>query len=463
MANSVPPDRDTFEILKLQAEIEKAQAERDKIREELRQSKGIYVLLGKTFTPLAAVLSILLTYLAATYKYETAKAQLEKAQAELERGQVLLDKNAAERDLTTAKNNLVKTQLDIARANLDKAKAETSRAATQHKLSQLQNEFAFLKKEQNDQLLFGNLRKLIDILDSEPAQRKIASSRYIEDIRREVAGNASFKLARVSYLATAAQDAGNKPDLRALLYYTLFQATNDNQWLDQIRRLASDTAIDCSFSGCEFVPAFKTLMELQYFDSKDRAALICDMYSRGSIKKLAYKSGIPFNELPKFNQTLYSWDKAATIKCRKPYLNQLEIGRKVWQRLEARSKKNLFTFIITQKRDPSIANLWLTLPGLSSTEIIDLPTQAILIWYLNENSSIKEPHINDIQPNSEFDRFPDELQKAFLSGSTSEWVRQHPKLVTAWTTEGFPYFANASDGTMQKVLSGIWITEADLP
>src|SRR6266853_5334960 len=120
MASPVPSGKDEFETLKLKAEIEKAQAERDKIQEELRQSKGVLARLGKFFTPLVAALSILLTYLAATYKSETAKAQLEKAQAELERRQVLLDKDVAERDLKTATESLAITKSAIGQANIEK-------------------------------------------------------------------------------------------------------------------------------------------------------------------------------------------------------------------------------------------------------------------------------------------------------------------------------------------------------
>jgi hypothetical protein len=427
-----PPEKEQLEILKLKAEAEKILAERDKVVEEFRQSKGLFARLGKVFTPVVAALTIIFGYLAATHSQRVAEAELKVTKAELEKQRLEGAAATAEHDLTEAKAKLADTNEKIAVANAARAKAEAAEKGTQNRLSGLQKEYANLQNEQTQRITLGNLRKLIDILDSEPPERQVADSRYVEDIRKEVADDGGFRTARLRYLTDAAQNNNHRPALRGLLYYSLFQVTDDNQWLDQIRRQASQNLLLAW-------PTYSSLMRLKYFDSKDRADAMCSSYAEYMRQNPAFEGA------EGMRVQLLGLDRPALLRCRKPFLDHLQYWR--------------------SKSDTAFNRL--AFVGLGSRS--ELPLQGVVIWYLKAHPDFSPRHATGeelailpfyLQGINASDDF---VQMIRASNSAQEWMEKHKKLVDAWASPDFHNFAISSDGTMNKILSGIWVTEADLP
>ena len=468
-----PEAAQSFELRKLQAEAEKTEAERDKTLEELRQSRQFLTRLSKVFTPLVAALTIVFGYLAATYNHQVAQAKLEKAQAELEKAQAELEKkvtvgekDSAQHDLGIAKEQLAATKHAIELANTAKENANRH-------LASVQSQYAGLETELQGRITFGNLQQLINILDSTAATEKTTSSRYIEDIKAEIARDNRYKAARLSYVEKAAQSLNYGVELRALLYYALFQASNDNRWLDEIMRLASQYTLQAW-------PTFSSLLQLPYFDLKDIADIICSCYS-AALKPT--KDWII--DLEAARRLLFTLPRGAFLRCRKPYLDGLLQVRKLMDDDAARRRQQGNGPPIPSGSRLSAAESIVSaaIRGLSerrsvhgfvigddgkifapkSKDDVMFPSQAVLVWYVTTpNQQFSYELREEALYTDGVDDEADALLKAIF-GDESEWIRQHPKLVNAWTSPDLAPLANCSDSTMLKILSGHQLTEADLP
>jgi hypothetical protein len=427
-APSPSSEKEQLELRKLEAEARKAEV-------ELAQAQGVFAKLGRFFTPLVAALTIVLGYLAATHSQRVAQAELSKARADLEAQRALNTKEIAERDLVVAQTKLEET-------NKRKGQAEKALRNTQSSLKQLQDQNEALQEQHDRRIKFGDLQKLINILDSDPADRRTADSRSIEDIKREVVKDPALKESRLAFLITAAQNQENSPALRALLYYATFQATNDNQWMDQIRRLASARALDAW-------PTFLSLLKSKYFDARDRGEVLCAAYHRALQK---HESG---KELFDDRRRLFTLGRDAVLRCREPYFDHLQELRP----LDSGRKEFIKAFAEPESDSPVITiDTVSILESIIEQDDINPTLQALVIWYLIKHSKLDLYALDVSMGDLSVD-----LNSAVSEGTTGDWMRRHEKLVKAWTEKDFTLLRKSSDGTMVKILSGEWIAEADLP
>jgi hypothetical protein len=443
-------NKEQLELLKLKAEAEKAEAERAKAAGELRQSMSLLGRAGTFFTPVVAALTIILGYLAATHSQRAAEAELKQAKAEFnaakadeEKDRALQQKATVERDLLAAQNTLRETN-DLIKER------ESALQSSQKRLTDLQTEYRSL---QNKQIL-GNLRNVIDILNSDPPAQRTARSRHIEDIRAAVAGDNTYKEVRLAYLTSAAQDAYNPSDLRALLYYALFQITHDNQWLDQIRRLAMRDFVTA-------VPTFSSLMNLDHFDRKDRIEAMCSSYDK-------YLQGHPtlqdrylrehplglenqsLKELDEIQHNLVAFDRSANVGCRKPFFDHLRQVQRTLERVKIPD---------TDKATPYRTILYTHYSHLDNSYAATIPRQAVYIWFVQKNPDLHHVDLSFFHP---IMSLPPDFADVLNSLSATAWIRQNRVLISAWTYNDFRHLEESSDATMQKILSDIWITEDDL-
>jgi hypothetical protein len=463
-----PSDKEKLELFKLRTEAEKARAERDKILDDLKQSKSVLAWAGKVFTPLVAALTITFGYLAATHSQRVAEADLkaaqarmEKTQADLEKQRIELDKTVAQRDLASAQVTLKDTKSGILIANAARQKADSAEKASQERLKALQTEYANLQAQQGEQIVLGSLRKLIDILDSEPTYRQTADSRYIEDIRKEVAGDGQYRPARLRYLMTAAQSNGLRPGLRGLLYYSLFKVTDDSQWIDHIERLASQ---DFSNAG----ETFSSLLRLKYFSSKDRENVACGFYERYRYENLPTLEQVTSETENEYKQRQLLQEEvrehlldlqkspmrggtSPLLRCRVLYIDHLHYVREFWP-------KESFL-----QEEFKWHEYWQT---------SHVTLQAAAIWYLKDHpqfdpKSLTGNLLSDVSVDAgkmlRKEGAPEDMIAVFKSGSAKEWLDQNAKLVNFWTSPSFSELESSSDATMNKIFSGAWLTPADLP
>ena len=438
---------DQLELRKLRAETEKAEAERDKILEELLQSRQLWTRLAKSITPLVAALTITFGYLAARYNSQVAEARLEKAQAEFEKKLIVADKETAQHELAAAKEDLTATNKQIALANDAKSRAETATKSSQQQLASIRTEYAALQKQQLDRQTFGNLQKLIDILDSEPPERQTASSRYIEDIRKEVAGDGNQKPERLAYLITAAQNHSHRPALRALLYLSLFEVTSDNQWLDEIRRLASERLPDAW-------PTFQSLLFLPNFDVNDRATVICSNYTH-ELKESQTSNGSYSSAARRYeiNRRLLAFDPEALLRCRAPYLDQIEPLKQSWNQQAQQENMLVIAILDSWKINQRTG-------GASSDSLITKPWQPMLLWYLADHQT--SPNLTQVLDKLSDLGAPPDLISAIKAGTGQSWVAGHQRLYSIRSPPGFNSLRTMNDSAMTKIMSGQWISERDL-
>jgi hypothetical protein len=455
-----------LQLRKLTAETEKTESERDKVIYELQEARTlstkVFARLSSLFTPMVAIITIVLSYQVGLYKTESTKAQLEVAKAQLESAKAQLEKEEAINEKTTvddrkrtaeaALENL-KQQLANVRSNADKERerakdtfATDAQILRDRKTQIDEGEKALTELREHYQTLatVGYLQQLIDLLNREPSDKQTVDSRFIGEICHHVTEKEQYKSARIDYLTSAANNATNPAGLRALLYYSLFIVTPDQRWLDRIEALASQSIL-ASW------PTFSSLMTLEQFDTRARTNVICRSYANriargGFISSQEFVDAERATELDRIN--LLSLDPDALMTCRAIYFDHLNYMYHFWKSTGEPSK-GLFIHNASTVSSVHVRSSW-------AAGIISVPHQAVVTWYIQDHPGVTASKLAELG-------FPSSTIANVMRPSATQWTKEHQQLANAWT----PYFIGqcawqCSDNVMIKMLTDQWVTEADL-